>query len=93
MVSYKCRCRVKFSRDLDSGWTVKNDKPDYGLKEDASVDINHGFILASILTPSSVHDTNYLPCLSDWHRLALLGYDPAYVRLLWDSVGVSASFL
>ena len=51
---------LKFSRDLESDWTVKNDKPHYGLKEHASVDINHGFILATILTPSSVHDTNYL---------------------------------
>jgi IS5 family transposase len=36
---------LKFSRDLESDWTVKNDKPHYGLKEHASVDVNHGFIL------------------------------------------------
>jgi IS5 family transposase len=52
---------LKFSRDLDSDWVVQNDKPHYGLKEHASVDINHGFILATTLTPSSVNDTN---CLS-----------------------------
>jgi IS5 family transposase len=46
------------SRDLESDWTVKNDKPHYGLKEHASVDVNHGFILASALTPASVNDTN-----------------------------------
>ena len=51
---------LKFSRDLESDWTVKNDKPHYGLKEHASVDVNHGFILASALTPASVNDTNYL---------------------------------
>ena len=51
---------VKFSRDLESDWTVKNDKPHYGLKEHASVDVNHGFILATTLTPASVNDTNYL---------------------------------
>lgn len=52
---------LKFSRDLESDWTVKNDKPHYGLKEHASVDVNHGFILATTLTPASVNDTNYLP--------------------------------
>ncbi|MHC5074191.1 MAG: IS5 family transposase [Planctomycetota bacterium] len=52
---------LKFSRDLDSDWVIQNDKPHYGLKEHASVDINHGFILATTLTPSSVNDTN---CLS-----------------------------
>jgi IS5 family transposase len=51
---------LKFSRDLESDWIVKNDKPHYGLKEHASVDVNHGFILASALTPASVNDTNYL---------------------------------
>jgi IS5 family transposase len=51
---------VKFSRDIESDWTVKNDKPHYGLKEHASVDVNHGFILATTLTPASVNDTNYL---------------------------------
>jgi len=51
---------VKFSRDIESDWIVKNDKPHYGLKEHASVDVNHGFILAATLTPASVNDTNYL---------------------------------
>jgi len=49
----------KFSRDLESNWTVKNDKPYYGLKEHTSIDTNHGFILATVLSPASVHDTNY----------------------------------
>jgi IS5 family transposase len=39
---------LKFSRDLESDRTVKNDKPHYGLKEHASVDVNHGFILACL---------------------------------------------
>ena len=59
---------LKFSRDLESDWTVKNDKPHYGLKEHASVDINHRFILATTLTPSSVHDTNYLPYCTLYSR-------------------------
>jgi IS5 family transposase len=52
---------LKFSRDLDSNWVVKNNKPHYGLKEHASVDTNYGFVLATELTPSSVNDSIYLP--------------------------------
>jgi IS5 family transposase len=55
---------LKFSRDLESNWTVKNDKPHYGLKEHASVDVKSGFILATTLTPASIHDTSYLPYLT-----------------------------
>ena len=50
---------LKFSRDLESDWTVKNDKPHYGLKEHTSVDIHNGFILATTMSAASVHDTNY----------------------------------
>jgi IS5 family transposase len=59
---------LKFHRDLDSDWVVQNDKPHYGLKEHASVDINHGFILATTLTPASVNDTNYLPYCTVYSR-------------------------
>ena len=52
---------LKFSRDLDSDWTVKNNKPHYGLKEHASVDVENGFVLSTDLTPASVHDSNHLP--------------------------------
>jgi transposase, IS5 family len=52
---------LKFSRDLDSDWTVKNNTPHYGLKEHASVDTKHGFVLSTDLTPASVHDSTYLP--------------------------------
>ena len=55
---------IKFSRDLESDWTIKNDNPHYGLKEHASVDIKNGFILATTLTEASIHDTNYLPYLT-----------------------------
>ena len=51
----------KFTRDLISYWTVKNNNPHYGLKEHTSVDTNHGFVLATDMTPASVNDTNYLP--------------------------------
>ncbi len=52
---------LKFSRDLESNWVVKNDEPHYGLKEHASVDVNNGFILATNMTPASHHDSPYLP--------------------------------
>ena len=55
---------LKFSRDLESNWTVKDDEPHYGLKEHASVDVKNGFILATTMSPASVHDTNYLPHLT-----------------------------
>ena len=51
---------LKFHRDLDSDWVVQKDTPHYGLKEHASVDTNHGFVLATTMTPASVNDTNYL---------------------------------
>jgi IS5 family transposase len=55
---------LKFSRDVESDWTVKNERPHYGLKEHASVDVKSGFVLAVMMTPASVHDTNYLPYLT-----------------------------
>lgn len=59
---------IKFHRDLDSDWTIKNDEPHYGLKEHASVDTNHGFVLATKTTPASVNDTNYLPYCTVYSR-------------------------
>ncbi len=59
---------LKFTRDLESDWVVQNDKPHYGLKEHASVDINHGFILATTMTPASVNDTNYLSYCTVYSR-------------------------
>ncbi len=35
---------LKFCKDLDSDWTVKNDEPHYGLKEHVSVDVENGFV-------------------------------------------------
>ncbi len=55
---------LKFSRDVESDWTVKNETPHYGLKEHASVDVKSGLVLATTMTPASVHDTNYLPYLT-----------------------------
>ena len=47
---------------------MQNDEPHYGLKEHASVDINHGFILATTLTPASVNDTNFLSYCTVYSR-------------------------
>ena len=52
---------LKFSRDLDSDWVVKKGVMHYGFNEHASVDTNHGFVLATELTPASVNDSIYLP--------------------------------
>lgn len=55
---------LKFSRDIESDWTIKNENPHYGLKEHASVDVKNGLILATTLTPASEHDSKYLPYLA-----------------------------
>jgi IS5 family transposase len=52
---------LKFSRDLESDWTVKNEVPHFGFKEHASVDTRYGFVLATEMTPASHHDSPYLP--------------------------------
>jgi len=52
---------LKFCRDMESDWTVKNDVPHYGLKEHASVDVDSGFVLATEVTPASHNDSPYLP--------------------------------
>ena len=52
---------LKFSRDLESDWTVKNEIPHVGFKEHASVDTRYGFVLSTEMTPASHHDSPYLP--------------------------------
>ena len=52
---------LKFSRDLESDWTVRNKVPHFGLKEHASVDTRYGFVLATEITPASCHDSPFLP--------------------------------
>jgi transposase, IS5 family len=52
---------LKFSRDVESDWTIKNRIPLFGLKEHAAVDTRYGFLLATELTPASHHDSPYLP--------------------------------
>ncbi len=52
---------LKYSRDIESDWTVKNNVLHFGLKEHASVDTGYGFVLATEITPASHHDSPYLP--------------------------------
>ena len=49
---------------MESDWTVKNETPHYGLKEHASVDVKTGLVLATTMTPASVHDSTYLEYLT-----------------------------
>ena len=52
---------LKFSRDLESNWVVKNNVAHFGLKEHASVDIKQGFVLSTEMTAASHNDSLYLP--------------------------------
>ena len=52
---------LKFSRDLESDWTVKNDVAYFGSKGHAPVDVKQGFILANAITDASHHDSPNLP--------------------------------
>lgn len=76
----------KFTRDLESDWTVKNDKPYYGLKEHTAVDTNTGLILTTVLSPASVHDTNYFMYCTIYsrhtkHPLSMVYADKGYAGL------------
>jgi len=59
---------LKYSRDLESDWNIKNDIPLYGLKEHASVDTNHGLILTTTMSPAPVHDTNFFLYCTVYNR-------------------------
>ena len=50
---------IKFCRDLESDWTRRKDVPFYGMKEHASIDVESGLVLSTLLSPASEHDTNY----------------------------------
>ena len=74
---------LKFSRDIESNWTTKNEKHYYGLKEHAAVDAKHGFVLATVLSPASVHDTNYFAYCTLYsrhikHALVIVYADKGY---------------
>jgi len=50
---------MRFERDLESDWTVKNNRPVFGMKEHAAIDVNSGLVLSTTLSKASEHDTNY----------------------------------
>jgi len=53
------RRSMRFQRDLDSDWTVKNNKPVFGMKEHAAIDVKSGLVLSTCVSKASEHDTNY----------------------------------
>ncbi len=55
----KTQRAMRFHRDLNSDWTVKNNKPVFGMKEHASVDVESGLVLSTHISRASEHDTQY----------------------------------
>jgi len=55
----KTQRAMRFQRDLDSDRTVKHNKPVFGMKEHASVDVESGLVLSSCVSKASEHDTKY----------------------------------
>ena len=55
----KTQRAMRFQRDLDLDWTVKNNKPLFGMKEHASIDVESGLVLSTCVSKASEHDTNY----------------------------------
>ena len=50
---------MRFQRDLESDWTVKNNRPLFGMKEHASIDVESGLVLSTHMSKASEHDTKY----------------------------------
>jgi len=50
---------MRFQRDLDSDWTVKNNKPLFGMKEHTAIDVESGLVLSTHISKASEHDTKY----------------------------------
>jgi IS5 family transposase len=55
----KTQRTMRFQRDLDSDWTVKNNKPVFGMKEHASIDVESGLVLSTCVSKASEHDTKH----------------------------------
>jgi IS5 family transposase len=55
----KTQRAMRFERDLDSDWTVKNKIPMFGMKEHAAVDVESRLVLSTHVSRASEHDTNY----------------------------------
>ena len=50
---------MRYHRDLDSDWTVKNNQPLFGMKEHAAIDVDSGLVLSTCVSKVSEHDTCY----------------------------------
>ncbi len=48
---------MRFQRDLDSDWTVKNNKPVFDIKEHMAVDVESGLVLSICVSNASEHNT------------------------------------
>ncbi len=55
----KTQKAMRFQRDLDSDWTVKNNKAIFGMKEHAAIDVESGLVLSTHISKASEHDTKY----------------------------------
>jgi len=53
------------------------------------VDINHGFILATTITPASVNDTNYLPYCTAYSRHTKQSIEMAFADKGYLPSGIS----
>jgi len=50
---------IKFQRDVESDWTIKNNVPVFGMKEHTSIDVDSGLVLSTLVSRASEHDTKY----------------------------------
>jgi transposase, IS5 family len=55
---------LKFRSDLESDWVVRNEKPFYGMKENASIDVDSGLVLSTWVSKASEHDTNFFEAVA-----------------------------
>ena len=68
MIEFHFLVSISLCRGVTVLSNTKSEKPLHNLpvdvKEHASVDVKGGLVLATTMTPASVHDTNYLPYLT-----------------------------
>jgi IS5 family transposase len=55
---------VKFRSDIESDWVVRNEEPFYGMKENASIDVESGLVLSTWVSKASEHDTNFFQAVA-----------------------------
>ena len=55
---------LKYRSDVESDWVVRNEKPFYGMKENASIDVDSGLVLSTWVSKASEHDTNFFQAVA-----------------------------